>query len=142
MLLAVPRAIFSCYPPILEYINLKKCFWAKQTGTSQSARQNTSNEHYIRLEGSDLPASSDLLRSWLTNYGESLSDIKNFNSRINKFIVSNTGVDKVGKNIMTIRFSCINNKIELDWINLSLNSNISFSLLQVRSIKDYGISLM
>ena len=47
---------------------------------------------------------------------------QNFNARVNKFLISNTGVYKVGKNIMTNRLKCINNKIELGLLNLSLNN--------------------
>ena len=45
---------------------------------------------------------------------------QNFNSRVNKFLISNYGQFKIGKNIMTNRLTCINNKVELNWLNLSL----------------------
>ena len=47
---------------------------------------------------------------------------QNFNGRVNKFLISSTSQTKVGKNILTNRLVCINNKISLDWLNLSLTA--------------------
>ena len=51
-----------------------------------------------------------------------LNTQQNFNSRVTKFLISNSGKFKIGNNILTNRLTCLNNKIELDWLNLSLNS--------------------
>ena len=47
---------------------------------------------------------------------------QNFTDR-NKFVqISDTSKLRVEKNIMTNRLSILNNKIEYDWLNLSLDS--------------------
>ena len=42
---------------------------------------------------------------------------QNFNSRINKFITTNTSKYKIGKNIASNRLRSINNQIELQDLN-------------------------
>ena len=47
---------------------------------------------------------------------------QNFNGRSTKFLVSNCAKYKIGMNLLVNRFSALNNTIELNWLNLSLNS--------------------
>ena len=47
---------------------------------------------------------------------------QNFNARNNSFQISDYSRLKVGKNVLANRLRILNNQIDLDWLNLSLNS--------------------
>ena len=47
---------------------------------------------------------------------------QNFNARNNLFQISDYSRLKVGKNVLANRLRILNNQIDLDWLNLSLNS--------------------
>ena len=47
---------------------------------------------------------------------------QNFNARNNLFQISDYSKLKVGKNVLANRLRILNNQIDLDWLNLSLNS--------------------
>ena len=47
---------------------------------------------------------------------------QNFNARQTKFHITDSSRLNVGKNIISNRLTILNNKIILDWLNLSLNS--------------------
>ena len=50
---------------------------------------------------------------------------QNFNARNSKFHINDFSKLKVGNNILSNRLTCLNNEVELDWLNLSL---IAFKL--------------
>ena len=50
---------------------------------------------------------------------------QNFNARNPKFHINDFSKLKVGKNILSNRLTCLNNEVDLDWLNLSL---IAFKL--------------
>ena len=47
---------------------------------------------------------------------------QNFIARNNLFLISDYSKLKVGKNVLANRLRILNNQIDLDWFNLSLNS--------------------
>ena len=47
---------------------------------------------------------------------------QNVNARNNLFQISDYSRLKVGKNVLANRLRILNNQIDLDWLNLSLNS--------------------
>ena len=47
---------------------------------------------------------------------------QNFNTRNRKFHITDNSRLKIGINIMSNRLKVLNDKIDLDWLNLSLNS--------------------
>ena len=60
-----------------------------------------------------------------TEQGDEWMDInfnQSFNNRCTKFRVFDVSSLKVGKNILSNRLALINNEIEYDWLNKSLNS--------------------
>ena len=52
----------------------------------------------------------------------SLNIQQNFNGRLDKIQIYNISNYKVGQNIMVNRFKALKNKIELLWLNESLNA--------------------
>ena len=47
---------------------------------------------------------------------------QNFNARNPKFHINDFSNLKVGKNILSNRLTCLNNEVNLDWLNLSLTA--------------------
>ena len=53
---------------------------------------------------------------------QDMNEQQNFNARNNLFQISDYSKLKVGKNVLANRLRILNNQIDLDWFNLSLNS--------------------
>ena len=49
-----------------------------------------------------------------------LNDQQNFNERFNSVQIFDTSRIRVGKNIIMNRMTCLNRRINYDWLNLSL----------------------
>ena len=60
-----------------------------------------------------------------TTYDENWMDMnyqQNFNARMKMFHINDCSKLLVGRNIVSNRLNVLNNQIDLDWLNLSLNS--------------------
>ena len=74
--------------------------------------------HYkLAIQLHKLYNSTTMTDDWI-----SLNVQQNFNGRNNKFQIFTISNYKVGQNLMVNKFKPLNNKIEYNWLNESLNS--------------------